>query len=311
MHRVAAVVLNYRTPDLSLACARSVGPQLGPDDVLVLVDNQSGDGSAERLRAGLPALEALGPARVLLVESPVNGGFAAGNNLGIRAVDAGAYLLLNSDTVVRPGAVDRLLAALESDPRAGLVSPALVDPDGSPQVNCFRRHSPVSELLSAARTGPIDRLLERWVVPLHAPGAHDELRAGFEWTSFAAVLISRAVIHRVGLLDEGFFMYFEDVDYCLRVRAAGFELRHEPRAEVVHIHGASSQVEALAHARRRRPAYYYAARRRYFEKTFGKAGPALANALWTVGRGIAWLREVAGSKQPHACALELVDNWLG
>lgn len=304
MHRVAVVILNYRTPAMTLDCAASVAAELGPDDALVIVDNRSGDDSVPRIEAGL---RERGLDRARLIASPVNGGFAAGNNIGIRAVSAEAYLLLNSDTLVRPGAIDRLWRALEADPRVGLVSPRLLGPDGAPQVNCFRRHTPVSELLSAARTGPIDKLLERWLVPI------EEAPAGFEpeWTSFAAVLIRRQVIEQAGLLDEGFFMYFEDVEYCLRARARGWTIRNVPEAEVVHFHGVSSKVEALTKARRRRPAYYYAARRRYFEKTFGAAGLLLANALWTVGRGIAWAREVTGTKSPHAVEGELVDTWLG
>jgi N-acetylglucosaminyl-diphospho-decaprenol L-rhamnosyltransferase len=304
VHRVAVVILNYRTPDMTLDCAASVAPELGPDDALIIVDNQSGDDSVPRIEAGL---RARGLDRARLIASPVNGGFAAGNNLGIRAASAEAYFLLNSDTLLRPGAIERLWSALAEDARVGLVSPRLVGGDGAPQVNCFRRHTPVSELLAAARTGPIDKLLERWLVPI------EETPAGYEpeWTSFAAVLIRKQVLEQVGLLDEGFFMYFEDVEYCLRARARGWTIRNVPEAEVVHFHGVSSKVEALTAARRRRPAYYYAARRRYFTKTFGAAGLLLANALWTLGRGIAWAREVTGTKRPHAVEGELVDTWLG
>ncbi|MCW8138733.1 MAG: glycosyltransferase family 2 protein [Planctomycetota bacterium] len=306
MNRVAVVILNYRTPDLALAALESVAAQASPDDALLVVDNEGGDDALERLRAGVAAR---GLGDVGIVSSPVNGGFSAGNNLGIRAVTARAYLLLNSDATLRPGALDRLWEALEADPGVGLVSPRLLAPDGTPQSNCFRRHTPVSELLAASKTGPVERLLARWRVALPP----DDPAAGVdpEWTSFAAVLIRREVIEQVGLLDEGFFMYFEDVDYCLRARAAGWRIGHEPRAEVVHLHAASSKLEALSAARRRRPAYFYAARRRYYGKTLGRLGPLAANALWTVGRGIAWTREALGNKAPHAVERELRDVWLG
>ncbi|MCO5165841.1 MAG: glycosyltransferase family 2 protein [Planctomycetes bacterium] len=302
MNRIAVVILNYRTPDLALEALASAAAQAGPDDALVVVDNEGGDDALARIRAGAAARGLQG---VRLVASPVNGGFSAGNNLGIRAVRARAYLLLNSDATLRPGALERLWQTLQADRAVGLVSPRLLAPDGTPQANCFRRHTPVSEMLQAARTGPLDRLLAGWTVA----GADGGLEP--EWTSFAAVLLRREVIEQVGLLDEGFFMYFEDVDYCLRARAAGWRIRHEPRAEVVHLHAASSQLEALSAARRRRPPYFYAARRRYFGKTLGPAGPLAANTLWTVGRAVAWAREAVGTKAPHTVERELRDVWLG
>lgn len=305
MNRVVVVILNYRTPELALEAARSVTPQLGADDAVVIVDNQSGDGSLERIAQGL---DARGLSAVRLVQSPENGGFSAGNNLGIRAVLGRAYLLLNSDATLRPHALERLWRVLEDDPDAGLVSPQLLSPGGAVQPNRFRRHTPVSELLLAARTSPVQRLLDRWTVavPPEEPPSVD-----FDWTSFAAVLIRREVIEQVGLLDEGFFMYFEDVDFCLRARAAGWRIRHEPQAAAVHLHAASSQLEAVTAARRRRPSYYYAARRRYFSKTLGPGGHLLANTLWTIGHGIARARELVGNKAPHAVERELIDTWLG
>lgn len=304
MHRIAVVILNYRTPDLVLEALSSVVPQLGPDDTVVVVDNEGGDGSLERIAAGVQERQLAG---VRLVQSPVNGGFSAGNNLGIRSVWARAYLLLNSDAALQPGALERLWAVLEDDPDVGIVSPRLQAPDGSVQASCFRRHTPVSELLQAARTGPVQRLLDGWTVTPPTDAAEFEP----EWVSFAAVLIRREVFEQVGLLDDGFFMYFEDVDLCLRARAAGWRVRGEPAAVAIHRHAASSKLEAITAARRRRPAYYYAARRRYFAKTFGPGGPLVANALWTVGYGIARARELVGNKRPHTVERELVDNWLG
>jgi N-acetylglucosaminyl-diphospho-decaprenol L-rhamnosyltransferase len=307
MNRIAVVILNYKTPDLVLEGLSSLKSELGPRDTVVVVDNQSGDGSLERIQEGIEArgLTHLG---ARLVQSPVNGGFSAGNNLGIRSVTAEAYLLLNSDAALRPGALEKLWAVLQTSPGVGHVGPRLIAPDGTEQRSCFRRHTPVSELLFAAKTGPIDRALGRFLVAIPPD---DPTFVAPEWVSFAAVLIRQEVLQQVGLLDDGFFMYFEDVDYCLRARAAGWAIRHEPSAEVVHLHAASSKMEALAKARRRRPKYYYAARRRYFAKTLGAAGPLLANAAWTLGRGIAWARELVGNKRPHAVEGELVDNWIG
>jgi GT2 family glycosyltransferase len=303
--RLAAIVLNYRTPALVLDCLTSLVPELDPArDAAVVVDNASGDESAEAIRRR--AAESSWKS-VRVVESPRNGGFAAGNNVGIRSVAARAYLLLNSDTLVRRGAVAPLLQTLEADPTVGIVSPRLEWPDGTPQISCFRPHNPTAELIYAAGTGPIRKLLERWDVPL--PVSDSPFEPG--WTSFAAVLIRAAVLDEVGLLDEGFFMYYEDEDYCRRARQAGWRIRHEPGARVVHLRGGTSPVKALSAARKRRPRYYYASRSRCFRKAYGPAGLLSANLLYSVGRAIAWSRELVGNKLPHAAERELLDTWRG
>ena len=140
--RVAAIVLNYRTPDLSANCARSLLSSLDPEhDVVLVVDNASGDESAEKLRNELAGVT---HPEIRVLATDRNGGFAFGNNAGIRAVDAQAYLLLNSDTLVRAGAVDSLFQFLEAHPRAGLVGPRLEWENGEVQVSGFRFHRPIT-----------------------------------------------------------------------------------------------------------------------------------------------------------------------
>jgi N-acetylglucosaminyl-diphospho-decaprenol L-rhamnosyltransferase len=300
--RIAAVVLNYRTPGLVLDCVDSLLPQLHPDDRVLVVDNASGDDSAERIARGLAER---GSPAVGLLESDRNDGFSAGLNLGLRALEARAYLLLNSDTVLRPGALDALWEALRSDPRVGIASPRLEWPDATAQQSCFRFHTPLSELIAGSATGPIRSVLDRWDVPL--PVAEAPLEP--DWTSFAAVLVRSELLRDVGLLDEGFFMYYEDVDYCRRARRSGWRILHDPRARVVHLRGQSSPVKALTAAGKRRPRYYYASRARYYRKHFGWQGYLAANLLWTFGRGIAWLRAAVGRKVPHTVERELLDVW--
>jgi GT2 family glycosyltransferase len=303
--RIAVVVLNYRTPELTGACLESLVPQLdAARDAVVVVDNASGDGSPEKLRR---LADERGFRCVRVLESPRNGGFAAGNNLGIAAVGAQAYLLLNSDTLVRPGAIELLWTALERRPGVGIVGPRIEYEDGTPQPSCFRFPSPWSELVAAADTEPVRRLLEAHDVLLPIP----EAPCSPDWTSFCAALVRAEVFERVGPLDEGFFMYFEDVDYCRRARAAGFEISHEPRARVIHHCGGTSPMEELAAAGRRRPEYYYAARSRYFRKARGRAGLLAANLLWSLGRLLAWLRERVGHKRERPVEGELLAIWRG
>lgn len=302
--RVAAVVLNYKTPDLTLQAAESVARDVDPSqDLVLIVDNKSPDDSVPQIQRGL---ERLALPHVRLVQSPENGGFAAGNNVGIRAAAADAYLLLNSDTIVRPQAVEHLYSTLMSSPSIGIVSPRLQFEDDVPQVSCFRDHTLLSEVIHGAQTGPVTRILNRWDVPLGVQAVSREV----PWTSFACVMIRKEVFQTVGLLDEGFFMYYEDADFCRVTREGGFTVFHNPEARVVHLRGKSSPVKEAGRLGKRRPGYYYAARGRYFRRAYGTWGAAAANALWTLGRLIALPRETIGNKARHTVEQEFYDRWI-
>jgi len=303
--RLAVVVLNYRTPTLVIDCLGSLEGEVATDAgaCVVVVDNDSGDGSADCIEA---AISAQGWSRwATVVRSTRNGGFAAGNNIGIAAVHAQRYLLLNSDTVVRPGALAVLERVLDEVPGVGAVGPRLEDRDGRPQASCFRFRRPVTELVEAAATGPLDRLLRRGVVVLDkAP--HTRLEP--DWISYACVLLTREAIERVGPIDEGYFMYYEDLDHCRRMRREGLRIVFEPEARVVHLEGESSGVRDSG--RRRRPAFFYASRDRYYRRFHGRFGPLRANVCWLFGRGIALIREFVGRRPVRARRSEWRDIWI-
>jgi N-acetylglucosaminyl-diphospho-decaprenol L-rhamnosyltransferase len=303
MH-LAVIIVNYKTPQLVIDCLQSLQSEIeiGKDSVIV-VDNCSGDDSTTILQKTI--VERGWQDWVRLALSPVNGGFSAGNNLGIKSVEADAYLLLNSDTIVRSGAIQSLRAALQTHRDVGLVSPRLEWPDGTPQISCFRYHSPLEQLIAAAATGPITRLLQNYDVPL--PVSEQPFEP--QWTSFACVLIRREVIDRIGLMDEGYFMYFDDVDYCRRIRDAGWKILHWPEARVVHLRGGSGSVKSAIAQRKRPKRYVYESRSRYFAKFYSPFGLWLANLLWWLGRSISLVRELSGNKQPHTCDLEGWDIW--
>lgn len=303
--RASVVVLNYATPSLTIDCLASLAPEIEQTEGarVVVVDNRSPDESAERIER---AISEQGWERwARLVRAERNAGFSGGNNVGIRAQRADAYILLNSDTIVRPGAIRELLAASESNPAAGIIGPRLEWPSGEAQESAFRYRSPRTEMLMAAGTSVVTRLLGGRMVGMEPIDEAFEA----EWVSFACVLIRREVIDRVGLLDEGYFMYFEDADLCRRARLEGFSVMCWPRSRVVHLRGGTSSVKADSARRARRPAYYYASRSRYYAKFYGPAGLWATNMLWGAGRLVALAREVVGSKQPHACEREWADNW--
>lgn len=300
------VVVNYRTPALVIDCLETLIPQaraLGA--TVAVVDNASPDDSVFQFRRWIQ--DNVAHDCVKLIESSDNGGFAAGNNIGIRSCDAKFYLLLNSDTLVRDGALARLLEAMSSQPDVGLVSPRLEWPDGEPQESCFRYHRPVSELINGARTGFVTRFLARYEVPMRV----SELRTFPEWTSFACVMIRREVLERVGLLDEGFFMYFEDVDLSFRAGEAGWRIMYEPDAKVVHLRGGSSPVKSRARLRKRLPRYFYESRTRYFYKLYGRMGLLAANACWTFGWAISSVRALLQKRyESRACKAQWRDTWI-
>jgi GT2 family glycosyltransferase len=304
LDRLCVVIVNYRTAAMTAECVRSVAGQLdGRHDRIVVVDNASGETELARLSA---CLGAVAPEHMItVIPLASNGGFSAGNNAGIRTCRARFYLLANSDTVFLPGAVSGLLEAASWYPDAGLVTPSLEDTDGTVQVSCFRFPAPASELIHSAETGLVTRLLKRCDVPL--PPLPEPSHP--EWTSFACVLVRDAVIDAIGVLDDGFFMYFEDVDYCHRARAAGFDIVNWPASRVIHLHGRSSGIDAMTQARERLPDYYYHSRARYYRKRYGSPGLLAANTCWLLGRAVSLVRRLFGKRGQPVTEHEFFDIW--
>jgi GT2 family glycosyltransferase len=277
-----------------------------------VVDNASGDDSVAILQREVKSRR--WDKWVDVVESRRNSGFSAGNNLGIAAArERGAfdaYLLVNSDAIVRPGAFDHLATQLTSNATVGLVGPRLEWPSGELQASCFRAISPTSELAAAAKTGVLSRLV-RGDLPIAMDQTNSTESEAVEWISFACVLIRSDAFAAIGPMDEGFFMYFEDVDYCRRARRAGWKIVYAPEAHVVHLRGGRSPDEFAVEERNRRPRFYYESRSRYLAKYYGRTGPLRANLCWTLGRGISLLRELTANKSPHTVAREASDIWTG
>jgi GT2 family glycosyltransferase len=302
--RIAISVINYRTRDLTLACVQSVLADIGDLDAqIVVVDNASGDGSAESIADWISTQPDGTP--VTLVCSKINTGFSGGHNLGMGAVKADHYLVLNSDAVLRPGFLRAILAVADSHPNAGLIAPQIETDDGAVQVSQFRFQGPLSELMRAARTGPVTAIFRHRVVALDPPVDPAQV----EWASFACILLRGAMVRDLGPMDEGYFLYFEDAEYCLRARRAGWGIALAPEAVAVHFRGGSGPVKAQAKARKRLPPYYYASRTRFLYQAHGWSGVLAANLAWHLGRGVAGLRRLTGRSVPPAIAYEAGDIW--
>jgi N-acetylglucosaminyl-diphospho-decaprenol L-rhamnosyltransferase len=216
---------------------------------VVVVDNASTDGSPEMVRERWPSVQ--------LIALPRNVGFAAANNVGIRDTRSDLILLLNSDTVVPEGALDGLVSALQADPQAAIAGPRLVDAQGVPELSFGRMVGPFNEL----RQKLLGRLFLRRT-PVVAPYVERRLRrrAYHDWVSGACLLVWRAVANAAGLLDERYFMYLEDVDFCAAVRETGRRVLFVPEVEIVHLRGRSraSAPGATTRAYRRSQMAFYA-----------------------------------------------------
>jgi N-acetylglucosaminyl-diphospho-decaprenol L-rhamnosyltransferase len=289
---VLIIVINYRTPALTLACIESLSKiaQTFCNAHLVIVDNGSGDDSLHQLRTAESLRIWSERASVVALEENI--GYAAGNNAVIRLAlnsdTATKFIwLLNSDTQARVHALDALIESMKLNSCIGIVGSRLENVDGTPQRSAFRFPSILGEWEATIRWGVMTRLCARWVVAPPAPlGA-----ARTDWVPGASMLIRREVFERIGLLDEKFFMYFEDVDFCRRAQNANWETWYIPNSRVEHRVGASSNVTSDARVRQRMPRYWFDARGNYFLKHHTRFYFACANFVWLLGFGVWRVRQ--------------------
>jgi len=305
-YQLAVVIINYKTPQLVIDCLVSLLPELsGINAKVVVVDNASNDGSGVIIQNWID--KHFNTELIDLVLPSDNTGFSGGNNRGISYADAENYLLLNSDTLVRKGSISLLLAAASKDKTIGLVSPRLEWPDSAPQESCFRFHTPISELISSANTGLITRIFKKFNVPYSV----SDTSGFYDWVSFACVLVKSDVFKDIGLMDDGYFMYFEDVAFGYHAQQAGWKVLNVPEAHVVHLRGGSSPVKSQAKQRKRLPRYYYESRTRYFYQVYGQLGLFMANLCWMLGYSVSLLRSLLSpSFKPNISAYQYQDIWI-
>jgi GT2 family glycosyltransferase len=246
---LAIVIVSYNVRDELMQCLESlVNGTAALAATITVVDNASHDGTPQAVRARYP--------HVQVIDAGGNIGFARANNLGIRATTSEYVLLLNPDTIVRNGALHTLIDDLERHLEAAIAGPRLVDAEGVAELSFGWTIGPLGELrqkalgsLFARRVGWAVRRVERWT---REAGER-------EWVSGACLLARRADLEAVGLLDERYFMYTEDVDLCVAVRARGRAVRFVPTSVVVHLRGRSAgRNPATESLRRRSQLAYYA-----------------------------------------------------
>ena len=271
---IAVVIVTYKCATLTLQSLASIVPErsiAGMRIRVVVVDNASGDTNelAEVIETNDWS------SWVTLVTAPRNGGFAYGNNVGIRrAYDTGtpAYVyLLNPDAQIRSGAIASLARFLEAHPDVGIAGGSFETLDGSDWPFAFRFPGLMSELLQGIGIGALMRLFDRWVVARPMK----RVAQPTDWISGASMMIRPSVLASIGGLDENYFLYFEETDLCYRAKQAGFPTWYVPDSRVMHIMGQTTTVTDISTSPRRLPDYWFESRRRYFAMTYG-IGKAIA-----------------------------------
>lgn len=292
--RLLVVLLNYRTAEMTLRAAEAALGDMPDGGEMVIVDNASADGSFEHICG---AVDDHGwQDRVRVIASPVNGGFGAGNNVGIRAgmADGGApdfVYVLNSDAFPDPGCIAALLAHMDTHPACGFAGSHVRGEDGAEHCTSFRFPSIAGEFEGAARLGVISKLLSASIVPMPIPTVPTKL----DWTAGASLMIRHQMLEEIGLFDETFFLYFEETDLCLRAARAGWECWYIPESRVVHIGSVSTGMKTWE----RMPRYWFDSRQHYFTKNHGRLYAFAALAAHVAGGAIHRVRAALGRRRPQ------------
>lgn len=280
--KLLVVILNYRVTDLTIDCLRSIAPMVDrvPGTRVAVVENGTGGDAVARLQKEIAEN---GWGRWLdFTALPVNLGFTGGNNAVIRpAMSAGDppeyVLLLNADTLVQDGSFERLVEFMDGCPAAGIAGSKLIWPDGETQGSPFRFTCIRSSLDAGLRLGLVTRILRRTDCVVPKPQEAQRV----DWVSGASMILRRTLLEKVGLLDEGLYTYFDDIDICLRAHRAGWETWYVPSSVVVHLEGRSTGI--VASVVKRRPSYWFQARRRFLLKSYGWFRTALIDGAFITG----------------------------
>ena len=282
---LSILIVNWNVRDLLRECLRSIAAGRGNLTLeLIVVDSASADGSADMVATEFPW--------VTLIRCAENVGFPRGNNIALARARGRALLLLNPDTIIVGNALPTLLAYLDAHPDVGVVGPQLLNPDGS--VQSSRRRFPTvltGYFESTWLQGLAPGLLRRY----YALDLPDDAPADVDWLMGACLLVPRAVYEQVGGLDEGYFMYSEELDWCRRIKATGRRVVYYPAAQVIHHAGQSSDQAITA-----RHVNFQRAKLRYYRKYHGRAAAAalrlflLASYAWQLA--LEGVKGLLGSK---------------
>lgn len=282
---VLTVILNYKTADMTLRSAQAalIAMQDLPGEITI-VDNDSQDGSFEQIR---DYVEAEKWERVRVIQSGHNGGYGAGNNVGIRAgmADGTApdfIYVLNSDAFPEPEAIRELYDFLQAHPKTGFAGSYIYGEDGDRHTTTFRFPSILSELENAIRFGPVTKLLRSYRVPREDL----DVTASVDWLAGASMMMRRSVLDEIGLFDETFFLYFEEADLCARAHLSGHSIDYVHESRIMHLGSVSTGMRTWD----RVPDYWFKSRFYYFRKNYGLIYAGFTTLVHLSAGSLHWLR---------------------
>lgn len=248
---LSIIIVNWNTKNLLLQCLESVYQTIKRIEMEVfVVDNGSIDGSVVAAKERFP--------EVKFIQNEINLGFAMANNQALRLAKGRYLLLLNPDTQVKKGAIERLISFMDAHSEAGGAGAQLLNSDGSRQNSIANFPSLATELLNKS--------LLRWLFPKAFPGKERNYPEPIEVDSVigACMIIRRDAIEQVGLLDEDYFLFLEETDWCYRMKRAGWKIYHVPQAEIYHFQGKGVEIE-----KKKARVEYYRSRYHFFKKNRG------------------------------------------
>jgi GT2 family glycosyltransferase len=248
---LSIIIVSWNTKEFLLPCVKSVFEnEQGISREVIVVDNGSQDGSGNEVKVTFPY--------IYLVENQKNMGFAKAVNQGLQKASGRYVLLLNPDTQVKNGAIERLMSFMDAHPKAGISGAQLLNSNGSKQNSIANFPSLATELLNKS--------LIRWLFPKKFPGKEKDYSDPVEVDSVigACMVVRREAIERVGLLDEDYFLFLEETDWCYRMKRAGWKIYHVPDAEVYHFQGKSAET-----VKKRARVEFYRSRYHFFKKNRG------------------------------------------
>ena len=305
---VVVAIVTYKSADLTVACIRSIQAERAASKLrisVVVVDNVSGDAPA----IAQAIVDNHWGSWVKLIVAPKNGGFAYGNNI---AMGEAALMgpprychLLNPDTELRPGAIDNLVSFLDENVSVGIAGSSFENLDGSDWPIAFRFPTLLSEVEAGLQTGLVSRILSRWVVAREMGKSAEPI----DWVPGASMMVRWGVIEKIGGLDENYFLYFEETDFCRRSSQRGFQTWYVPASRVMHIAGQSTKVTERDAKAKRLPGYWFESRRRYFATTYG-LGYAIATDLAALAAyGLGFLKRLLLGRGHEAVPYFIRDLW--
>jgi GT2 family glycosyltransferase len=248
---LSIIIVNWNTRNLLLQCLNSIYRTVKTIEMEVwVVDNGSKDGSVAAAVERFPETK--------FIQNKVNFGFARANNQVLNTAAGGYLLLLNPDTQVSKGAVEKLISFMDGHPEVGVAGAQLLNSDGLKQNSIANFPSLATELFNKS--------LLRWLFPKRFPGKERNYSEPVEVDSVigACMMVRRDAINQVGLLDKEYFLFLEETDWCYRIKKAGWKIYHVPQAEVYHFQGKSAEVE-----KKKAKIEYYRSRYYFFKKNKG------------------------------------------